>query len=429
MVSFGIGRKHFLLEKRREYMTFFKKLDKRIISIVTILIMTIMIVLSLFVNPVHATTGEQYGYDETPQAKVKVYFNISSDGKLLKGNDKGKTVLGRVPVEVPYFDVGDYGLAEFRRYHTNGNTPDYIDNKVVKRPTLLHAYLYILQKYYLGLPESKMNGENTPLGKEGKQGVVTIEGNEAYEDNLKALVVTGVAKSLYMQNFWGHDENLMYYRNHVYPLMSKGVGSTSDYILLSDGDVIDVAMFKDWTFYQRGFFTAFDKDAYDANTNKPLKFSTLKSGTQSVTEGNDDKLHKVENLNVEIYDSKWNKLETIEGNKGDYTYTFKKTGKYYIVSADKSAGTDEACAAPAVSTVTVKDGNTEKQHIGDVNGDGEINKIDIQKIIDWISGSALSDEQKKLSDVNGDKKINSVDISLMYRHMNGELNKFPVDRK
>ena len=121
-------------------MTFFKKLDKRIISIVTTFMMTIMIVLSLFVNPVHATTGEQYGYDETPQAKVKVYFNISSDGKLLKGNDKGKTVLGRVPVEVPYFDVGDYGLAEFRRYHTNGNTSGKIDPFSSSSPSSgLHA--------------------------------------------------------------------------------------------------------------------------------------------------------------------------------------------------------------------------------------------------------------------------------------------------
>lgn len=410
-------------------MAFIKRCDKRIISIVAVMLLVIMMVPSLFADSAHAKTGEQYGYDETPQAKVTVYFNISSDGKLLKGNDKSKTVLGRVAVEVPYFDVADYGLSEFKRFHTNGETPDYIDKKAVERPTLLHAYIRVLQKYYLGLSEADMNEDNNPLGHEGKQGVITIDDTEAFQDDLQALAITGTAKSLYMSNFWGHDENLMYYRNHVYPLMSKGVGSTSDYILLSDGDVIDVAMFKDWTFYTRGFFTAFDKDEYNATINQPLKFQTLKSGTQSVTEGNDDKLHKVEDLNVEIYDSKWNKLETIEGNKGDYTYTFNKTGKYYIVSADKSAGTDEACAAPAVSTVTVKDSNTEKPHTGDIDGDGKVDMTDIQKAIDWINGKALTDAQRGFADVNGDKKINSADLSLMYRFKDGRLQSFPRDRK
>ena len=41
-----------------------------------------------------------------------------------------------------------------------------------------------------------------------------------------ALTLSGSATSLYMRNFWGHDENLMYFRNHVYPLMSAGVGAT-----------------------------------------------------------------------------------------------------------------------------------------------------------------------------------------------------------
>lgn len=58
---------------------------------------------------------------------------------------------------------------------------------------------------------------------------------------MAALNITGSATSMYMQQFWGHDENLMYYRNHVYPLMGPGWGSTADYILLSDGDTIDVA--------------------------------------------------------------------------------------------------------------------------------------------------------------------------------------------
>ena len=46
--------------------------------------------------------------------------------------------------------------------------------------------------------------------------------------------------------------------------MSPGWGSTSDYILLSDGDAIDVAMFTNWGFYHNGYFASFDQDVYEA---------------------------------------------------------------------------------------------------------------------------------------------------------------------
>ena len=45
--------------------------------------------------------------------------------------------------------------------------------------------------------------------------------------------------------------------------MSSGWGATSDYMLLSDGDVIDVAMFTDWGFYHTGYFASFEEDCYE----------------------------------------------------------------------------------------------------------------------------------------------------------------------
>lgn len=63
---------------------------------------------------------------------------------------------------------------------------------------------------------------------------------------------------MYMTNFWGHDENLLYYVNHQYPLMYEGWGSTADWILLEDGDAIEVAMFTDWDFiHNEGWFPVF----------------------------------------------------------------------------------------------------------------------------------------------------------------------------
>lgn len=67
-----------------------------------------------------------------------------------------------------------------------------------------------------------------------------MDGTEAYtaKDGALVLNATGNSTSMYMTSFWGHDENLMYYRNHVFPLMSGGWGSTADYVLLSDNDTI-----------------------------------------------------------------------------------------------------------------------------------------------------------------------------------------------
>ena len=196
-----------------------------------------------------AGDARQYGYDETPADSVTVYVTVSNDGIPLLGNDN--TVLSHLKVEVPYFDLNNQGLSQFYRYHTENGSGSYVDNVVVERPTALHLYLYLIGKYYLGLTDKEITQGSAQIdGAEGNQGVFYFDGRETvpYEDKGLALNVTGSATHMYMKAFWGHDENLMYYRNHVYPLMSAGWGSTADYILLSDDDTIDVAMFSNWNF-------------------------------------------------------------------------------------------------------------------------------------------------------------------------------------
>ena len=138
-----------------------------------------------------------------------------------------------------------------------------------------------------------------------------------------ALKVRGSATSLYMVNFWGHDENLMYYRNHVYPLMSPGWGSTCDYMLLSDNDTIDVAMFSNWNFYQYGAFTNFDKDSYQVAAESPLEFQTLKYENKSVSQGGSESFVPITGLNVEVYDDSWQQVDVVNtDNQNLYKYTF-----------------------------------------------------------------------------------------------------------
>ncbi len=66
--------------------------------------------------------------------------------------------------------------------------------------------------------------------------------------------------------------------------MSAGWGSTADYILLSDNDTIDLAMFSTGSFWTYGAFARFDKDDYTARSVK-RSHSKRRSDTKSVSDG------------------------------------------------------------------------------------------------------------------------------------------------
>ena len=305
----------------------------------------------------------QYNYDETDASSVTVYVTVSSDGVPLMGKDG--TILAHLPVTVPYFDLANQGLEKFYRYQTNNGRGEYINSTLVRRPTALHLYLYLLGVYYLGYsPEEVTSGAVRILGHAGNAGVSNMNDDTPYTDNLKALNITGNPTSLYMQQFWGHDENLMYYRNHVYPLMGVNWGSTADYILLSEGDTIDVAMFSNWDFYKEGgAFVAFDQDSYKATTKANLTFRTVQYATKSVADGGSEMFEPVTGLNVILYDEDWKALDGIapeEGNQYTLDTSELAPGTYYLLALDRHAGetgkTSRACKAPATAIVTVTGG-------------------------------------------------------------------------
>ena len=316
--------------------------------------------LTITVNAGEAGDESQYGYDETPQDSVRVWVTISSDGVPIIGRDG--TVLSHLEVNVPYFDLENQGLSDFYRYGTENGSGSYIDDQVVKRPTALHLYLYMIGVYYLGLkPEQVTSGEVKIFGHDGVgDGVWNMRGDPAYEDTSLALNITGSATSMYMQQFWGHDENLMYYRNHVYPLMGPGWGSTADYVLLSDDDTIDLAMFSNWSFWTKGAFACFDQDAYSVQPGNSIRFSTMKYDTKSVADGGTEQTDPITGLTVAVYDKDWKLVEeTVEptmADGSDYTYTFATAGTYYLLAMDPSAGTSDSCYAPATAKVTVGGG-------------------------------------------------------------------------
>lgn len=181
-------------------------------------------------------------------------------------------------------------------------------------------------------------------------------------DSFAALTITGSPTSLYMANFWGHDENLMYYRNHCFPYMSPGWGSTSDYIVLSDGDTWDVAMFSNWSFYSSGgAFTRFDKDEYNARPGMEMTISSQAYGT--TFEGSD--FYPFSNLDVFLYNDKWEEVDQYKkADDGKSTFSFTaptEEGTYYLVGMDPnrtipkddSGGTNYAKIAPATAILNV----------------------------------------------------------------------------
>ena len=313
-------------------------------------------VVPITVEAVEDGDKNQYGYDETDQASVTVYVTISSDGAPIIGKDDGGTILSHLEVKVPYFPLSLYGLDDFNRYHTENGSGSYTDNEIVQRPTLLHLYIYMLERYYLGVAEKDCGkGTSGLLEFTGSgEGVNDMLGG-SYKDTLNALLISGSATSMYMQNFWGHDENLMYYRNHVYPLMSAGWGSTADYILLSDNDTIDLAMFSNWSFWTYGAFARFDKDDYTAKVGEKITFETQKYDTKSVSDGGTESFEPITGLNVKLYNENWEQQQELTSEGSSYTLDTAslKAGTYYLLGYDPNYGTGDACYAPATAKVVL----------------------------------------------------------------------------
>ncbi len=316
----------------------------------------------LTVGPPNEGIEQQYSYDETDKSSVTVYVTVSSDGMPLE-TDYG--VLANMEITVPYFELDLYGLQQYNRYETDGGKGPYINTNVVRRPTGLHLYIYLLERYYMGLPEEQCcNGTSGVLDYAKKHDVYYMGGEFAYNSgNNKALVYSGAATSIFMNQFWGHDCNLMYYRNHCYPYMSPGWGSTSDYILLSDGDAVDVAMFTNWGFYHSGYFASFDKDVYEvAEGGSSLTVKTRQWGTSAAAEDFVPVIGS-EGMQVALYNSDWEEIATLNyDSDSSNTITFDvpaEDGVYFLMATDPNAtDVNEAKIAPAVARIVVGDQST-----------------------------------------------------------------------
>ena len=313
------------------------------------------------------------GIEPTDKETVTVYFSLSEDGKYITSDVTG-TTLAQMPVTLTYFDLAEYGLQAFYRRDAEG--------RVVIRPAVLHLFIKMLEEQYLaGYADKLVVGETKLPGA-----------------NNKALTISGTATSLYMPSFWGHDENLLYYVNHQYPLMYAGWGSTADWILLDDNDVIEVAMFSDWSFWsdENAGFHLFQKDGKAADQLTIMQGKALNvtlgrvtadmgGGSSTVTEAN-KQIYYTANLDAAGGDvSTWTPLGKTDAN-GLLTAALPETGTFYIGAAGDTVST------PAICKVTVTENPEIQECIAKIGAIGEVTKE---------SGAAIAaarDSYNKLSD-------------------------------
>ena len=288
-------------------------MKKRILS----LLLALMMVLSLIPTLAFAA-GED-------NSKVTVYFSLSDNGKYKNGTS-GKT-LAYVPVTVEYFDLDDYGLGKYTRADAG------------EQPTVLHLFIKMLEQEYLN------------------SGKLTVGGD--------ALTVSGGAGSMYMTQFWGHDQNLTYYVNHVYPIMSGSTGATADWIILKDGDVVDVAMFDDWSFWgdaYAGFQYFMDGDAlthsYTATAGE-AKTITCKTAQTNMMSPSGTQYNVCGTQTVyygkTLFASDAQSVTT--DSSGAASITFPEAGDWYVwANGAKGKSTNNVVSSPAYAAVTVEAG-------------------------------------------------------------------------
>ena len=352
-------------------------MKKRIVS----LMLTLMLLIGMMPSEALALEGQE-------SISGTAYISISLDDKFVisNGEDSG-TVMAYVPVdlaEVSEINLEDYWLEEY------AYDPDYTG---VNKVTVLHLYLYVLDKYY--------------------------EGTAA------ELEVQGGLGSMYMKNgFWGHDENLTYYVNGEYPLQSEAWGATADIMEIRDGDFVDVSMYGDWSFWQdpaAGYHYFVDEDnniTHDyeavAGKNKEIGYTYAKTDW-NITYATEyvPKADSIVYYSKTLYDEDAPSVVTDEDGKA--TINFPESGTYHLwTDGEPGQEYSSIVSAPAYAKVMVAEPDTtlKEFHIGDdvidVNDEQdvynkEVDRTDLDEENSILVNPVATSETATVEMLNGDE--------------------------
>ena len=351
---------------------------------------------------------------------VTVYFSFSHDDKFEFCGQSGQTMALK-EVTVPYFDLELYGLQDFyfasEDYGpasgdpTGGpgsalspGTKEFAYGKI----TMLHLFLYATEVYYLGVdPADAGKGY---LAKENYMGTDVFN-------------VSGSTGSIFMNNIWNYDLNLNYYLNYEYPLASEGWGSTSDQILLHDGDVVTLGHFTDWSFYSDtgAVFNHIETDITDPIQGDKVKMTIYRDGADFG--GSYKTAHTVRTNCPDVYCTlannvttgdvtQWTKVGTADADGTLVVDTSTLAPGEYIFSIPGQYGneyTDAIVGAPGGIRLTIHEKPIVK---GDIDGDGVVDANDVMALFSAINSG--DDLDAAVADVNGDGVVDTFDVMALY---------------
>ena len=350
---------------------------------------------------------------------VTVYFSFSHDDQFESCEQSGQ-VMALKEVTVPYFDLALYGLEDFyfasEDYGpasgdpTGGpgsaldpGTKEFAYGKV----TMFHLFIYATEVYYLGIDPAdagkgylKDNGLGTSI-----------------------FNVTGSTGSTFLQEIWNYDLNLNYYLNNEYPLASAGWGSTSDQILLHDGDVVTLGHFTDWSFYSDSgaVFNHIETNITDPVQGDKVTMKIYRDGADMM--GTYNTAHTLRTNCPDVYCTPVNNVTTGDVTQWTKVGTAAEDGTLVVDTSTLAPGEyifaipgqygnenpDVIVGAPGGIRLTIHEKPVVK---GDLNGDGVIDSTDVMALFNAINSG--DDLDATVADVNGDGVIDARDVMALY---------------
>lgn len=342
---------------------------------------------------------------------------------------------------VPYFDLSLYGL---ERYYYNPYC--YVDENGSLRGiqqkgtpesaydhiTLMHAFIVATELYYFGYSQAQVG-----------QGLAYQANPTAFA---KAISWSQGAGSSFM-DFWDFGTNLNYYLNYVYPLGYPGWGSTSDQILIENGDdmITGNAGGSRFGFFvvndtDKKYITADTIDTFEVDQGELLNLTlywTSTTGDYSTgyeRMGNkelywisaDDATEDVRDWNRSAFGKTAAAAMVTDSNGMVYLNTAGvEPGVYYIAAQGgftaggavdnggfQSAGGE---TGPAVFKLIV---NEYQGQLGDVNNDGQITGADALVVQRYIA-TLVDTVNASVADFNGDGQVTGADALAIQRYAAG----------
>ena len=384
-----------------------------------------------------------------------VSFSITEGYNEFHVDPKNDTLMMDKTFTVPYFDLSLYGLERY--YYNpycyvdeNGNlrgiqqvgTPESAYDNI----TIMHAFIVATELYYYGYDQAQV-GKGTPYQ----------NNPEAFK---KAISWSQGAGSSFM-DFWDFGTNLNYYLNYVYPLGYPGWGSTSDQILVKNGDVISIHMITGNASGSRfGFFVVNDTDkkytssdiidTYEVDQGEKLNLTLYwTSTTADYSTGYErmagKELYWIEAGNEEADVRDWNRTDfgnttaakLVTDANGNVTISTVglEPGTYYLAALGGwtaggavdnggfvSAGGE---TGPAIFKLIV---NEYEGQVGDLNNDGQVTAKDAALIAQYVA-HLISEINESVADVNGDGAITGKDAALIAQYVAKLIDTFPVEGK